>query len=160
MSLNLVRCQKCGTIVLTAGTLEERLLAEREELQSEIRSLANSNSRKLKAEKQLKIQRAGEINRLLRQMRHQIHEEQSILEEFFSKYLIKELERFGYTKEDFNKFNELAKQDVERTIQTAKQELKRIYGEADKILGSNEWRNASGYYDPTPKKAIDNLKKG
>lgn len=151
--MNLVRCQKCGTVVLTNNTLEERLITEREELEKEIEKKGP------RAHRQTLIQRIHEINRLLKQMRHQARKEQIDVYEVFSSLLVDELAKCGYKNPWFQELKSKAEETRQKELSQANRQLKTLYGDAGKILDNNEWRNSSGNYDPTAKRAIDKANK-
>ncbi len=165
--MNLVRCQKCGTVVLTQETLQERLTDEKEALLAEIEKLANRLLRcplnlvkKLKAEKHAKTLRVGQINALIKQLNHQIREERREFHEILGERAIRELKALGYSGDQLRELNRQAEAEHEQRTSQAAREIERIYGQAEHFVEHSEWRNAYGNYDPTAKKALDRAGKG
>lgn len=159
--MNLVRCVKCNTPVLSTDSMQERLMEERNELvkkkdatQTKINKLKRSGAnesiyKKMKLENHQLGIKIGEINSYLKILKHQ--ERGVDRERIMVEILMDELKKHGYKKEFFVQASEKANELLSDRQKQYKNTKNDIYNK----IKHNDWHNSKGQYDPTAKLAID-----
>ena len=165
--MNLIRCRKCGAAVVTETTIEESLMAEKQEIinryeqaqRERLASYSPKHRKQLGTEMGAIQYRIGEINKQLKQFKHLSHKEsRDRVNEVFIELLMGELYALGVTKQKVKELGGLARTKYEMETKQARYERERLYADAGRESKHNEWHGVSGQYDPTAKTAIDNTR--
>ncbi|BCD15145.1 MULTISPECIES: hypothetical protein [Bacillales] len=163
--MNLVRCVKCNTPVLSTDSMQERLMEEKNELvkkkdniQAKINKLKQrgaheSTYKRMKMDNHLLGIKIGEVNSYLKLLKHQ--ERETDVNKIMIDILMDELKKHGYKKEFFVQANKTANEIKNERQKQYKNTKNDIYNK----VKHNDWHNSKGQYDPTAKMAIDKTMK-
>jgi len=166
--MEMPQCPKCGGVVSKHEILLKQLIDEKNVLVNELKKLVesislytnNNNAPEvifIKTLRNKKNEQITYIDNLIKNLHYQMKCEKFTYHELFINHLISELMTLGYSREHINHFKQMSLTEHGLRMKKVRKELQRIYKKSDNILCPNEWKNSSGYCDPTAKIAIDKL---